>query len=399
VPAYRVRVHEPPAAPAWRRVEAADEAAVPRALGLPPARVLEVLPAAAAATAVARWPWRRAARIEPRLFAQELAVLLDSGVPLLEAVQTLAERHDGAAEPLAPVIAALREGRPLSQALAEAGPAFDAVLRALVAASERDGQLVAVLRHHAAFLAWSEQLRDRLVAAAVYPVMLLAVGLAVVGFLLVHVLPRFAGVFEGLATDLPAGSRWLLALGSAVQAQPQLAVVLALLLPVLLVLALRQGPLRRWAEARAWSLPGLGLRLRVLALARLYRMVGLLARAGVPLPQALALAEPVLAAPLRPALLRAREAVASGLRLSAAWQAEGLATPPALRMLRVGESSGTVPLMLERAAAFHDEEVARLAELVTRVVNPALMLLMGVLIGGIVVLMYLPIFTLMEQVG
>jgi general secretion pathway protein F len=398
VPAFRVRVHEPPAAPVWRLVTASDEAAVPSMLGLSPARVLEIQAVAGDAPAQ-RAQRRRTRRVDQRLFVQELAVLLDSGVPLVEAVQTLAERHDGAAEPLAPVITALQEGRALSQALADANGTFDPVLCALVAASERDGQLVAVLRHHAAFLAWSEQLRDRLVAASVYPVLLLAVGLAVVGFLLVHVLPRFAGVFDGLAADLPWGSRALLSLGVATQAHPQVAAAIAIALPLLLVMVLRQGPLRRWAEAQAWQLPGLGQRLRVLALARLYRMVGLLARAGVPLPQALALAEPVLAAPLRPALLRAREAVESGMRLSAAWQAEDLATPPALRMLRVGESSGTVPLMLERAAAFHDEEVARLAELVTRVVNPALMLVMGVLIGGIVVLMYLPIFTLMEQVG
>lgn len=396
MPAYQVRVHEPPAAPAWRRVDAASEWAVAGVLGLAPSQVLEVKAATPTRLRLLR---RRGPRVDQRLFVQELSVLLDSGVPVVEAMQTLLERHQGAAEPLAPVISALREGRPLSQALAEAGDTFDPMLCELVAASERDGQLVAVLRHHAAFLSWSEQMRDRLVAASIYPLMLLAVGLAVVGFLLVHVLPRFAGVFDGLATELPWGSRALLTLGLTVQGHPRLAATVALALPLLLVLGLRQGTIRRWAQARAWQLPGLGARLRVLALARLYRMVGLLAQAGVPLPQALALAEPVLAAPLQPALARARQAVASGLRLSAAWQAEGLATPPALRMLRVGESSGRVPLMLERAAAFHDEEVARLAELVTRVVNPALMLVMGVLIGGIVVLMYLPIFTLMEQVG
>jgi general secretion pathway protein F len=390
MPQYRVRVHEPPAAPVWRSVEAADEAAVAPALGLSPQRVLEVVPQHAARAG-------RGARIDQRLFAQELAVLLDAGVPLVEAVQTLAERHEAGA--LTVVASALNDGRPLSHALATAGDAFDPMLRALVAAGERDGQVSAVLRNHAAYLAWSGQLRDKLVAASIYPVLLLAAGLAVVGFLLVHVLPRFAGVFDGLATELPWGSRLLLSLGVWVQAQPLPAALLTLLLPALLLLGLREGPLRRWAEARAWALPGLGERLRVLGLARLYRMVGLLAHAGVPLPQALHLAGPVLPAPLRPALARARGAVSSGLRLSAAWQAEGLATAPALRMLRVGESSGSVPLMLERAAAFHDEEVARLADWVARVVNPVLMLVMGVLIGGIVVLMYLPIFTLMEQVG
>ena len=90
--------------------------------------------------------------------------------------------------------------------------------------------------------------------------------------------------------------------------------------------------------------------------------------------------------------------MAAGQRLSDAWMRHGLATPAALRMLRVGEGSGELASMLERAAAFHDEEIAQMSELVTRVINPVLMLVMGVVIGGIVVLMYLPIFTIMEQV-
>ena len=90
--------------------------------------------------------------------------------------------------------------------------------------------------------------------------------------------------------------------------------------------------------------------------------------------------------------------VERGERLSAAFDAQDLATPVARRMLRVGERSGEVAAMLERAAAFHDEEAARLTDLLSRLVNPALMLIMGVLIGGIIVLMYLPIFQLVEQV-
>jgi general secretion pathway protein F len=107
----------------------------------------------------------------------------------------------------------------------------------------------------------------------------------------------------------------------------------------------------------------------------------------------------VLAPAQRPALARARDAVAAGTPLSQALHAQGLATPVALRMLRVGERSGQLAAMLDRAAAFHDEDAERAAELVTRIVNPLLMLLMGAVIGAIVVWMYLPIFTLMEQVG
>jgi general secretion pathway protein F len=407
MPSYHVQLHEPGAAPQWRLVQAPDEAALPAVLGLPASRLLAVRPNADRAEASAGGPgtgWlrQRGPRVDPRAFAQELAVLLASGVPLLEAVETLAERNGDAAVPLARVQAGLREGRTLSQAMAAAGddgaPAFDDVLLALVAAAERDGQLVGVLKHHAEFLAWSGALRDRLVAAALYPAMLLATGVAVIGFLVVFVLPRLAGVFEGMAVELPWGSRVLIAAGQAAAREPWLAALLALLLPLAVLVGLRAPAARRWWQAQLWRLPALGPRLRTVALARLYRAVGLLGAAGVPLPRALALAEPVLDAPLRPALAQARADVAAGGRLSAALQGQGLLTPAALRMLRVGERSGEVAAMLTRAAAFHDEEVSRLADWVSKVVNPVLMLVMGAVVGGVVVLMYLPLFTLMEQV-
>ncbi len=112
----------------------------------------------------------------------------------------------------------------------------------------------------------------------------------------------------------------------------------------------------------------------------------------------LRIVQDVVAAPWRPAVAAARARIERGERLSEALEGENLATPVARRMVRVGERSGEVPGMLERAAAFHDEEAVRLTELLTRAINPALMLVMGVLIGGIIVLMYLPIFQLAEQV-
>jgi len=169
-------------------------------------------------------------------------------------------------------------------------------------------------------------------------------------------------------------------------------------LPLAAVFVWRHPAAGAWAGRQLWRSPFIGPRLRVLALARLYRCLSLLLGAGVPALPALRLADGVLAAPLRPSLRATTAAVGGGQRLSQAMQAQGLATPVALRMLRVGESSGEVAAMLERAAAFHDEEIARFSEIVTRTVNPVLMLVMGVVIGGIVVLMYLPIFTLMEQV-
>ncbi|MDT7838953.1 type II secretion system F family protein [Aquabacterium sp. OR-4] len=402
MPAFRVRLAELDGGVRQVRVVAADAAGVSAALGVPPMRLLSVqAEATAGATATAGRPWRRRGpAFDLRLFSQELAVLLDAGIPLLDALATLREKDSAGRgrRTLDSVMAALREGQPVSAALARVPEAFDALFIALVAASERSGQLAATLRDHAAFLGWSSALQARLRAALVYPAMLLAAGLAVIVFLLLFVLPRFAGVFDSLAGDVPAASRWLMALGVHAAAYPALTLALAAALPLGGLLVWRSAAARRWLDRLMWRSPVLGPRLQVIALARLYRCLGLLLGAGVPAPAALRLLDGVLAAPLRAAGAQALTQVLSGQRLSQAFDAAGLSTPVAQRMLRVGESSGTLPVMLQRAAAFHDEEIAQLADLVTRLVNPLLMLVMGVLIGGIVVLMYLPIFTLMEQV-
>lgn len=389
MPQYRVRL----AGGDVHLVQATAPEAALAGLGVDPRRVLAV---EATSAAIAAHAGRR--RLDERLFAQELAVLLDAGIPLLEAVQTLREKGTGAAaDPLDRILAALREGQAFSAALEVAG--IDRLFVALAAASERSGQLPHTLARHAEWLAWSAALRQRLLAAAVYPALLMAASLAVIAFLLLFVLPRFAGVFDGLAQELPAASRWLLALGQAAASRPVATLLVFAALPLTALTVWRWPVARGLSQRMLQRLPGIGPRLREIALARLYRVLALLLEAGIPALPALRLTDGMLNTPMRLRLQAAAAAVERGQRLSDALQAQGLATPVALRMLRVGERSGSLPLMLSRAAAFHDEALAQLSDLVQRTVNPLLMLVMGGVIGGIVVLMYLPIFSLVESVG
>jgi general secretion pathway protein F len=397
MPQFRALIHDPPHGVRRVRVQAARADAVAAALGISPLRLLGI-------EAIQATPQTPLRGFSLRLFSQELALLLDAGVPLLEALTTLREKDAQRPQSavLERVLHKLSDGQSLSAALSAEPAAFDSLFVAVVSASERTGQLPSALRNHAAYLAWSEALRARIIAACVYPALLVLAGGAVVLFLLLYVLPRFAGVFDSLGSDLPAASRWLIDFGVWTAAHPMPLAALLLAVPAT-VAALWAWPrsraaLRTYADAALLRSPGLGPRLRTVALARLYRGLGLLLSAGVTVLPALRLLHGVLPHPMSDALVSASHAVQGGRRLSEALQEQALATPVALRMLRVGESSGSVPEMLERAAAFHDEEIARLADLVTRAVNPVLMLVMGVLIGGIVVLMYMPIFSLMEQV-
>ena len=339
-------------------------------------------------------------RFPLRLFSQELAVLLAAGIPLLEGLETLREKEASAqvARALDAVIAALHGGQPLSGALRAQPACFDSLYVAVVQSSERTGQLEQALREHAAYLAWVDTLRSKLVSASIYPLTLIVAGFAVIVFLLLFVVPRFAGILEGVGGDLPASSQLLIAIGHIGGGYPWTTGLSALVLLISPVLVWRNPAVRAWVTARLWQLPMLGPKLHVLALAQFYRTTSMLLGAGVPAMVALQTARDVISLRLRPALEQAIESIGRGERFSSALQQAGLTTPVSLRMVRVGERSGSLGPMMRQAAEFHDEELSRLTELITHLVNPLLMLVMGVLIGGIVVLMYMPIFQLVEQV-
>ncbi len=342
----------------------------------------------------------RAATFPLRLFCQELAVLLDAGIPLYESLQTLREKEAAAsvAQVLSQLNEALSQGKTLSQAMRSQPAAFSSLLIASIEASQRTGQTAMALRQHAAYLAWLGGMRDKLVSAAIYPMILIGSSLLVMAFLTVFVVPRFAEIYEGMGGELPWLSGVLLDTGKAVGEHPWLVIGGLVAAVAGMVSASRQPAVRAAVSARLWQLPVLGPRLRLIELAALYRTLGLLLQAGVAVVPALTSSAELVGPSLRGALDQATQRVREGMRLSDGLHQHGLSTPVSLRMMRVGEQTGELGPMLERAATFYDEELARFTEWVGKVVSPVLMLIMGVLIGGIVVLMYLPIFQVAEQI-
>ena len=160
------------------------------------------------------------------------------------------------------------------------------------------------------------------------------------------------------------------------------------------IYAFRLPAFRKRIGDSLWRLPSIGERLKVYQLARFYRTIGMLLRGGMPLPRALDMGAELLHPLLRDRLAAANQAISEGRGVSASLEAQGLVTPVALRMLAVGEKSGNMGEMLEQVAAFHDEELARWVDWFTRLFEPILMAIIGLVIGVIVVLMYMPIFEL-----
>ena len=271
---------------------------------------------------------------------------------------------------------------------------------ASVRASERTGNLVEGLRRYLGYHQQVSALRNKVVSASIYPMLLLLVGGMVVLFLMVYVVPRFSSIYAGMgAQDLPLLSRWLMLWGRVASEHSGALVTGALVLTGMGLLALRLPASRAALERWLWRLPRVGEQLQIYQLARFTRTVGMLLKGGIPLVTALEMTEALLRQPaLRSGLQAAGRALREGQGLAETFRAHGLTTEVGARLLVVGEKSGDLGATMDRIAAFYDEEIARQVEWFTRLFEPVLMVAMGLVIGGIVILMYLPIFQLASSI-
>jgi general secretion pathway protein F len=338
----------------------------------------------------------RSAHVPLVTFTQELVALLDAGLSLVESIEALGEKEASLAirRTFDQVLLRLREGNTLGTALAEHPHSFPPLYVATVRAAERTGALREALTRYVSYQQQVDVLRKSLINAAIYPLVLCAAGILVVAFLMGYVVPRFSSIYEDLGSDLPFASRMLLQWGQFLDAHGMLVACCAVGFAAALVYAGTSPAVRGAIGARVAQIPALGRRLHLYQLARLYRTVGMLLRGGTPIVNAMRMSAGLLSASLRPAFAAATQSVREGRSIADAMEQYGLTTPVASRMLRVGERSGNMGEMMERVAAFYDEELSRWVNLATRLIEPALMSFIGIIIGVIVVLMYFPIFEL-----
>lgn len=329
-------------------------------------------------------------------FTQELLTLLEAGLSVVESLDAMLEkeRRPDARNILARLSESLREGRSLSAALERLGEAFPPLYVSIVRAAERTSNLPQALGRYADYQTRLDAAKAKAVSAAIYPVLLLVVGGFVTAFLLGYVVPRFAGVYQGTGREIPWLSARLLDVGRWIGEHGEAALVAALALAGAAAVALRRlAGGGRLAELLR-RLPVLAPTVRTFQLARLYLTLGMLLDGGMPAVQGLALVADTVSPELRARVEAASEAIRHGESLSQAFERHGLTTPVGLRILRVGEQSGQMGAMMARIARLHDAEVARFIEWFSRVFEPALMAAIGIVVGLVVVLLYMPIFDL-----
>ena len=329
-------------------------------------------------------------------FSQELLALLEAGLNLGEAMATLhnKETRPAAKATLAAIVLTLQQGQSFSDTLADFPDIFPDIYIATVHAAERSGNLPEALARFVGYQLQFDAIRKKLISAAIYPCMLLVVGGLVTLFLLGYVVPKFSVVYESSGREIPWMSQMLLGFGQTLAAHPLLCAGALAAVVAAVVFGIANAGARQALVLRLLRLPVLAGKAAEFRLARFYRALSLLLHAGIPLHKALAMVGPMLLPAQQEQLAQARRAVQEGMPFSTALEQACMATPVAQSLLKVGENTGRLGDMLERSAKFHDEEFARWVDWASRLLEPLLMTIIGVVIGGVVVLMYMPIFEL-----
>ena len=371
-------------------IDAADEAAA-RMQAIKQGYVVLAVKAAGFAQS-----WNIRKKFPLPLFSQEMLALISAGLSLAEALEAIAEKEVSPEnrKVFEGLLERLRQGLTFSAALENFPAQFPPLYVAMVRASERTGDLSEALTRYLAYWEQSDKVRSKIVSAMIYPAVIIFVGALVALFLMFYVVPRFSRIYDDIRGEVPLLSRLLLEWGKFVEAYWLAALVVgAGLMSVVVFIAVRPAG-RAWLTRHIMRIPALHERARVYQLARLYRTLGMLLRGGIPVLQAIEMSAGLIGVEMRTGLHAASARIREGMLMSRALEEHGLTTPVALRLLRVGERTGQMGDMLERIAAFHDEELARWVDWFTRLFEPALMALIGIIIGGIVILMYMPIFEL-----
>lgn len=339
-------------------------------------------------------------RFDLLLFSQELLALLEAGLTLTEALDALHEKEKRPST--AAVLDALRgrlaEGQRFADALADQPEIFPALYCGLMRAAERTASLDNSLGRYIEYRQRVDQVRRHITQAMIYPAILCAVGLLVSLFLLGYVVPSFATVYQSSGRDIPLASQLLMNWGRFVATHHKLLGGLAAAFIATLIIVLNSKTQRARIQTAFGQLlrrlPGIGDMLNTFELARLYLALGTLLAGGLPILPALELSNGLVSQRSRQDLERAGERIGEGQPASQAFDEAKLCTPVALRLMRVGERTGQLGDMLTRAARFHDGEIERFIARFTRSFEPLLMAAIGLVVGVIVVLLYMPIFDL-----
>ncbi|HEX6996734.1 MAG TPA: type II secretion system F family protein [Gammaproteobacteria bacterium] len=349
--------------------------------------------------------FRSQGRVTPgdiAIFARQMATMMTSGIPIVQAFDIIGAGHENPAMQrlVLSIKADVEGGTTLADALAKHPVHFDNLFVNLVAAGEQAGALETLLDKIATYKEKTEAIKKKIKKALFYPAAVIVVAIVVTAILLIYVIPQFESLFQGFGADLPAFTRMVIDLSVFVR-QTGWMLLFGTVLGVVAFLHFkkRSRALQQFIDRAALRIPVIGPILTKAAIARYARTLSTTFAAGVPLVEAL---ESVAGATgnivYETAVLKMRDEVATGQRLQRAMENTQLFPNMVNQMIAVGEESGSLDAMSGKVADFYEEEVDNAVDSMSSLLEPLIMAVLGVLVGGLVVAMYLPIFKLGQVV-
>jgi type IV pilus assembly protein PilC len=336
------------------------------------------------------------------VFSRQLATMLTAGIPLVQAFEILGRGHANPAvqDLLLSIRTDVEGGTSLARSLAKHPLYFDDLFVNLVDAGEQAGVLESLLHKIATYKEKTESLKGKIKKALFYPAAVIIVAIVVTAIIMIFVIPQFESLFSSFGSDLPAFTRAVLNISEFVQ-QWWWAMLLG-------AIGLAYGFMRTWKRSRKFrhsidkmllKTPIVGVILHKSAIARFCRTLSTMFAAGVPLVEALeSVAGATGSVVYETAVLKMRENVATGQSLRLSMQQQTLFPHMVIQMVSIGEESGSLDSLLAKVADFYEEEVDNAVDALSSLLEPLIMVVLGILIGSLVIAMYLPIFQLGQAV-
>ena len=339
---------------------------------------------------------------EKAVFASKLAALVDAGVPIVRSLDLMAtqQKLPMFKRALTKVSLDVNEGIALATALRQWPKVFDQLSIAMVEAGEAGGVLDEALKRLAKLLEDNAKLQNQIKGALGYPIAVLVIAILVFLGMTIFLIPTFAGIFEDLGAELPAFTRLLVDLSALLRSSASLYAIGVILLAIWMLnrfYATHNG--RRTIDRLMLKLPLFGELILMTATAQFCRIFSSLTRAGVPILMSMEISSETAGnAIISDAILASRGMVQEGVLLSNALIRQKVLPDMALNMLAIGEETGEMDKMLSKVADFYEDEVGAMVKALTSMLEPAMIVVVGGIVGSILLAMYLPMFTVFDQI-
>jgi len=338
---------------------------------------------------------------ELAIYTRQFSTMIDAGLPLVQCLNILAEQSESKnlRDVTGLVARSVEEGSTLAEALRRHPRTFDDLFVNLVEVGETGGILDTVFQRLAAYIEKAAALKRKVKSAMIYPSSIIGVAFLVVIFMLTFVIPTFTKMFKDLGAELPIPTQVVVWLSEFVRSYILLIIVGAIGCAFALRAYYRSERGRSTIDALLLKFPVIGTLIRKVAVARFTRTLGTLVSSGVPILEGLRItARTAGNRVVERAIMQCRAAVTAGKTLAEPLKASGVFPPMVIQMISVGEQTGALDAMLSKIADFYDDEVDTAVGALTALLEPVMIVVLGVIIGGLVVAMYLPIFKLVTLI-